>query len=240
MFLGHRLMADGTELTPDQVAKRTVFGSGSWFGWYWEIVLHTRAEQAAVGSVMGVPKRSACQGRLGLQGAERLGSSFQAWRKQGIEGPHSEPRFSQHMRCRYFWSAAEWQQRVVTHCHRGRCSPGRRVHCPGAKAQMTGSVSYRDSSEWQFLAGFRLPGLPGLQNRAPHNTALCVALLVLQGTARLLTRRLRVFVEFAFGDWQLVAILGDPHIQRRQQENTEQERADEAANDDDGEGPLRV
>lgn len=108
MFLGHRLMADGTELTPDQVAKRIVFGSGSWFGWYWEMVLHTRAEHATVGFPMGVPRRSACQGRLG-RCRERSASvlPFKAWRKQGIEGPHSEPRFSEHMRCRYVWSVAE-------------------------------------------------------------------------------------------------------------------------------------
>ena len=77
MFLGHGLMADGTELTPDQVAKRIVFDSGSWFGWCWEIVLHTRAEQAAVWILPGSTEALRLSGQAGaLQGAKRLGSSF--------------------------------------------------------------------------------------------------------------------------------------------------------------------
>jgi hypothetical protein len=49
---------------------------------------------------------------------------------------------------------------------------------------------------------------------------------------------LGIFVEFAFGDWELVSVFGDPDVQRGEQENAEQQSTDQAADDDYGEGTL--
>src|SRR5690349_4038782 len=51
---------------------------------------------------------------------------------------------------------------------------------------------------------------------------------------------LGIFVEFAFGDWELVSVFGDPDVQRGEQENAEQQSTDQAANDDDRKRPLGV
>src|SRR5215472_12757789 len=51
---------------------------------------------------------------------------------------------------------------------------------------------------------------------------------------------LRVLFKVRFRLRQLVAVLGDPNIQCRQQENAHQQSSQEASNNHNGEGPLRV
>ena len=47
-------------------------------------------------------------------------------------------------------------------------------------------------------------------------------------------------LEFTFRNWQDVVLTRKPHIQCGQQEDTHDQIRDQAADDDDGEGTLRV
>ena len=49
-----------------------------------------------------------------------------------------------------------------------------------------------------------------------------------------------LILEFTFRNWQDVIFSGNPHVQRGQQEDAQDQGGHESADDDDGEGPLRI